>query len=132
MLSKKQALRNGRAAMGIARGLKNTALATAAGAALAAGNLAHAVRDKAADFGSLVQHNTPKPKSREVVTMKKSTLVAVLVALGAVAGVLAALYAYVLRREKELDEYEQLLFSEEFNDDLPYDDEDLPAEEDKK
>ncbi|MDL2219378.1 phosphatase [Ruminococcaceae bacterium OttesenSCG-928-O06] len=50
--------------------------------------------------------------------MRKSTVVALFVALAAVAGVLGALYVYILRRERELDEYEQLLFSEDFNDDL--------------
>ena len=49
--------------------------------------------------------------------MKKSTFVAILIALAAVAGILGALYVYVLRREKELDEYEQLLFSEDFTGD---------------
>ncbi len=49
----------------------------------------------------------------------------------AVAGVLGALYFYVLRREKELDEYEQLLFSEDFNDDV-LDPVDEPAQEDAK
>ncbi|NLW78069.1 MAG: phosphatase [Ruminococcaceae bacterium] len=60
--------------------------------------------------------------------MKKSTVVALLVALAAVAGILAALYFYVLRRERELDEYEQLLFSEDFDDDLMDDDLEAPAE----
>ena len=49
--------------------------------------------------------------------MKKSTLVALLVFLSAVAGALAAGYCYLLKREKELDEYEQMLFSEYYEED---------------
>ena len=48
--------------------------------------------------------------------MKKSTLVALLVFLSAVAGALAAAYFYLVKREKELDEYEQMLFSEDYDD----------------
>ena len=47
---------------------------------------------------------------------KKSTLVALLVFLSAVAGALAAAYFYLVKREKELDEYEQMLFSEDYDD----------------
>ena len=49
--------------------------------------------------------------------MKKSTLVALLVFLSAVAGALAAAYFYLVKREKELDEYEQMLFSEDYDED---------------
>ena len=42
--------------------------------------------------------------------MKKSCLVAVIAVLAAVAGALAAVALYLNRREKELDEYERLLF----------------------
>ncbi|OUP05180.1 hypothetical protein B5F36_02500 [Anaerofilum sp. An201] len=59
--------------------------------------------------------------------MKKSTFAAILVFLAAVAGALAAAYMYIQRREKELDEYEQLLFSEEFNQEVPEDEEEVPA-----
>lgn len=45
--------------------------------------------------------------------MKKSYLVAVVAALAAVAGALAAVAVYLHRREKELDEYERLLFGED-------------------
>ena len=55
--------------------------------------------------------------------MKKSCLVAVITVLAAVAGALAAVAVYLHRREKELDEYEQLLFSEDL------DEEEAPAEE---
>ena len=44
--------------------------------------------------------------------MKKSCLIAVIATLAAVAGALAAVAVY-LRREKELDEYERLLFGED-------------------
>ena len=69
--------------------------------------------------------------------MKKSCLVAVIAVLAAVAGALAAVALYLNRREKELDEYERLLFSDDYEDD-DYDDEDsttyenipsVPAEE---
>ena len=45
--------------------------------------------------------------------MKKSCLIAVITALAAVAGALAAVAVYLHRREKELDEYERLLFGED-------------------
>lgn len=66
-------------------------------------------------------------KKEETITMKKSTFAAILVFLAAVAGALAAAYMYIQRREKELDEYEQLLFSEEFNQEVPEDEEEVPA-----
>ena len=45
--------------------------------------------------------------------MKKSCLIAVIATLAAVAGALAAVAVYLHRREKELDEYERLLFAAE-------------------
>ena len=45
--------------------------------------------------------------------MKKSCLIAVIAALAAVAGALVAVAVYLRRREKELDEYERLLFGED-------------------
>lgn len=93
------------------------------GAVLMAGNAGKAVKNKVSDIKDGVTKNNKK--SKEVITMKKSTFVAILVALAAVAGVLAALYFYVIRREKELDEYEQLLFSEDMDDDL----DDIEAED---
>ena len=45
--------------------------------------------------------------------MKKSCLVAVIAVVAAVAGALAAVALYLNRREKELDEYERLLFGED-------------------
>ena len=45
--------------------------------------------------------------------MKKSCLIAVITTLAAVAGALAAVAVYLHRREKELDEYERLLFGDD-------------------
>lgn len=59
------------------------------------------------------------PKKEDVITMKKSTFAAIMVFLSAAVGALVAAYMYIQRREKELDEYEQLLFSEEFNQKVP-------------
>ena len=59
--------------------------------------------------------------------MKKSCLIAVIATLAAVAGALAAVAVYLHRREKELDEYERLLFSDDYDD---FDDEDDTDAED--
>ncbi len=53
--------------------------------------------------------------------MKKTTFGAVLAFLFAAAGALTAAALYLYHREKELDEYERLLFSDDYDD---YDDED--------
>lgn len=45
--------------------------------------------------------------------MKKTYLIAIIAALAAVAGALTAAAIYLRRREKELDEYEKLLFGED-------------------
>lgn len=45
--------------------------------------------------------------------MKRSWLIAAVAALAAVAGALIAVAIYLRRREKELDEYERLLFGED-------------------
>lgn len=50
--------------------------------------------------------------------MKKSTFAAIVLFLSAAVGALTAAWLYIRRREKELDEYEQLLFSEEDDEDL--------------
>ncbi len=50
--------------------------------------------------------------------MKKTKYVIIIAALAAIAGALAAVAIYLKRREKNLDEYEQLLFSEEFDDEF--------------
>ena len=59
--------------------------------------------------------------------MKKSCLIAVIATLAAVAGALAAVAVYLRRREKELDEYERLLFGEDTED--AAEDEAAPAED---
>lgn len=54
--------------------------------------------------------------------MKKTGLIAAVAALSAAAGALAVGAVYLRRREKELDEYEELLFGEglgENNDSVP-------------
>ena len=53
--------------------------------------------------------------------MKKTTFGAVLAFLFAAAGALTAAALYLYHREKELDEYERLLFSDDHDD---FDDED--------
>ncbi len=54
--------------------------------------------------------------------MKKSGFVVLIAILAAIAGALVAVAVYLNRREKELEEYEQLLFSEDFTDDeMPLD-----------
>lgn len=58
-------------------------------------------------------------RKKESTKMKKTTLIAIVAALAAVAGALVAIAVYLRRREKELDEYEKLLFSEEFEDETP-------------
>lgn len=56
--------------------------------------------------------------------MKKTTFGAVLAFLFAAAGALTAAAIYLYRREKELDEYERLLFSDGYEDeDEEYEDE---------
>ncbi len=52
-------------------------------------------------------------KKECVEPMKKSCLIAVVAVLAAVAGALGAVAVYLRRREKELDEYERLLFGED-------------------
>ena len=55
------------------------------------------------------------------ILMKKTTFGAVLAFLFAAAGALTAAALYLYHREKELDEYERLLFSDDYDD---FDDED--------
>jgi hypothetical protein len=59
--------------------------------------------------------------------MKKTTFGAALAFLFAAAGALTAAALYLHHREKELDEYERLLFSDDYDD---FDDEDDTAAED--
>ena len=59
--------------------------------------------------------------------MKRSTFGAILAFLFAAAGALTAAALYLRRREKELDEYERLLFGDD-GDDYDDDDEYLPID----
>ena len=61
--------------------------------------------------------------------MKKSTFGAVLAFLFAAAGALTAAALYLYHREKELDEYERLLFSDDYDDFDDEDDEDTTTYE---
>ena len=69
--------------------------------------------------------------------MKKSTFGAILAFLFAAAGALTAAALHLRRREKELDEYERLLYSDDggdYDDDdeyLPIDNEPTEAAEEK-
>lgn len=61
--------------------------------------------------------NTTRPSlrpacSEECTMMKKSTFGVALAFIAAAAGVLTAVALYLRRREKELDEYERLLYSD--------------------
>ena len=60
--------------------------------------------------------------------MKKSTFGAILAFLLAAAGALTAAALYLRRREKELDEYERLLYSDDGDYDYDDDDEYLPID----
>ena len=61
--------------------------------------------------------------------MKKSTFGAVLAFLFAAAGALTAAALYLYHREKELDESERLLFSDDYDDFDDEDDEDTTTYE---
>ena len=61
--------------------------------------------------------------------MKKSTFGAVLAFLFAAAGALTAAALYLYHRVKELDEYERLLFSDDYDDFDDEDDEDTTTYE---
>ena len=61
--------------------------------------------------------------------MKKTTFGAVLAFLFAAAGALTAAALYLYHREKELDEYERLLFSDDYDDFDDEDDEDTTTYE---
>ena len=88
------------------------------------GKIAHTVYG-AGKIAAAAKHMTHKAgralrpqKEEDVFTMKKSTLIAIVAFLSAV----AAAFVYLRRREAELDEYEQLLFSEDFSHEEPQDD----------
>ena len=89
--------------------------------------LAAAVRKNAKALHTRVRELPAWRKENEIV-MKKSQFAAVLLFLAAAVGALTAGYLYIRRREKELDEYESLLFSEDFDEDEATE-ADEPAEE---
>ena len=64
----------------------------------------------------------PARAQATALVLQKSTLGAMVVGRAAAPGALAAGAIYLYRREKELDEYEKLLFSDEFNDSVPAED----------
>ncbi|MEG1932685.1 MAG: hypothetical protein RR075_06210, partial [Pygmaiobacter sp.] len=66
---------------------------------LAAGAVSVACKSFARD----IKRKNKKKKGKD--TMKKSTVLSIIVFLSAVAGALGAAYLYLRRREKELDEY---------------------------
>ncbi|MEG1074285.1 MAG: hypothetical protein RSD01_00980 [Ruthenibacterium sp.] len=80
-------------------------------AALAMGKAVHTEKEMKKRINAALHPQTRK----DTITMKKSTFAAVIVFLSAIAGALGAVYLYLRRREAELDEYEQLLFSEDFS-----------------
>jgi cytochrome c-type biogenesis protein CcmH/NrfG len=86
--------------------LAASALMGAAAVCRLSRNVSHARRE--------VRRRLPHSAKKESeVTMKKSVFAALVVALAAAAGALAACAVYLHRREKELDEYERLLFSDD-------------------
>lgn len=68
---------------------------------------------RASRWKNKLKHHRFDRKKECTEPMKKSCLIAVITALAAVAGALAAVAVYLRRREKELDEYERLLFGED-------------------
>lgn len=128
MINAKKALQKVCVAKTLMKGAGKAVVAFSAGAAFLISHVGRAIQDIATGVGDHANKNIEE-KTEEVVVMKKSTLVGLLVALAAIAGVLGALYVYVLRREKELDEYEQLLFSEDFGDVFADELDEIPADE---
>lgn len=74
--------------------------------------------------------NLRHPHKEDEITMKKSVFVVLVSVLAAVAAALAAVAVYLRRREKNLNEYEAMLFSESFDDEAaPAEEETAPAVE---
>lgn len=97
-------------------------------AAVVAGHLLHQSRKLCRNVRTAFHPNERK----DVITMKKSTFAAIIALLAAIAGALGAAFFYLRRREEELDEYEQLLFSEDYSDEMgemPKQAEEEPADE---
>lgn len=96
--------------------------------AVVAGHLLHQGRKLCRNVRTAFHPNERK----DVITMKKSTFAAIIALLAAIAGALGAAFFYLRRREEELDEYEQLLFSEDYSDEMdemPKQAEEEPADE---
>lgn len=101
--------------------------AKAAPIVIGAGKMIHTGREVKRNF-----HEAFHPR-KDVIVMKKSTFAALIVVFAAIAGALTAAYFYLRRREAELDEYEQLLFSEDFSHEVEVDPEyGLTLEEDEE
>lgn len=83
--------------------------AKAAPIVVGAGKMIHTGKEVKRNF-----HEAFHPR-KDVIVMRKSTFAALIVVFAAIAGALMAAYFYLRRREVELDEYEQLLFSEDFS-----------------
>lgn len=66
-------------------------------------------------------------KENEII-MKKSTLGIMAIGVAAAAGAVAAGAFYLYRREKELDEYEKLLFDDEFEEETSGEQSEEPEE----
>lgn len=80
-------------------------------AAAAAGHLLHQGRTFRRNVHTAFHPNERK----DVVTMKKSTFAAIIALLAAIAGALGAAFFYLRRREEE---YDQLLFSEDYSEEM--------------
>ena len=91
------------------------------------GNASHLIKNVRHAFPA---GRGPVKQHQEEITMKKSTLVAIIACLSAIAGALGAMFLYLRRREAELDEYEQLLFSEDFSEETPEPEADEHLDED--
>ena len=96
--------------MGLVKGLIKSA-AAAVPAAVLAGKAVNATNKLKRRVDCALHHNNRE----DYITMKKSTFAVIVTFLAAVAGALAAMFVYIRRREAELDEYEQLLFSDDFS-----------------
>lgn len=96
--------------MGLITGLIKGAV-TAVPTAVFVGKAAHAKNKIKRQLDCALHHSNRE----DYITMKKSTFAVLVTFLAAVAGALAAMLVYIRRREAELDEYEQLLFSDDFS-----------------
>ena len=98
------------------------------GLLITAGQIYIASRSVPASTQKSRQPARRRKTKQEDLVMKKSTLIAIIAGLSAIAGALGAMFLYLRRREAELDEYEHLLFSEDFGQHVPSE-EDFDEEE---